>query len=124
MTSTTASRIRVAQGIATAGAAAEIVLVTAVTLVQRPDGAALYAGIVLALLKCAPLLALLPFLLRGSRKAAVWLCYAFCFYFPMAVLTVMEPAPLRWLGAGEIVVSAVVYTSALLAVRWGRPAAA
>ena len=114
-----AARIGRAFLLLSAATAAEILLLFAITLSQRPPGSALYAGLLLATLKALPLLVLLPFLLRGNRKAAVWTCYAFCFYFPLAVLTVLEP-PLRWLGAAEIVASAVVYGAAVLAVRWTR----
>lgn len=106
--------------VATTAAAAEILLVAIWTFRNAPAEGALYAGALLTLLKCGPLLAVLPGLLRGSARSAVWLCFVLCAYFPFAVLAAMDQPPHRWLGLLEILVIAIAFTAGLLAARWGR----
>lgn len=106
--------------IATIAAVAEILLVATWTLRNAPPEAALYAGFLWTLLKCAPLLVLLPLLVRGSAKAAVWLCFVFCAYFLAAVIDAMQPPPVRWLGLLEVAVVTTGFVAGLLAARWGR----
>lgn len=115
-----AQRFGVALRIATTAAVAEILLVAAWTLRSAQAEAALYAGFLWILLKCGPLLAVLPGLVRGSHRAATWLCFVFCAYFLAAVLTALAPPPVRWLGLLEIVVISTGFVAGLLATRWGR----
>lgn len=106
--------------IATAATLAEILLITVWTLRKAPPEAALYAGVLWTLVKCGPLLVLLPPLVRGSTRAAVWLCFVLCAYFLAAVIDAMSPPPVRWLGVLEIIVISAAFTAALLGARWGR----
>ena len=106
--------------VATAATAAEILLIAAWTFRYAPPDGALYIGVLLVLLKCGPLLAVLPGLVRGSARSAVWLCFALCAYFPFAVLDAMAEGPRRWLGVVELLVIAAGFTAGLLAARWGR----
>ena len=115
-----ADRFHRALRIATLAAAAEILLVAITTLRNVPADGALYAGFLWTLLKCGPLLALLPGLTRGSARAATWLCYVLCAYFLAAVLTAAAPPPLRWIGGIEVIVVCTGFVAGLLATRWGR----
>lgn len=101
---------------------AEILLVAAIAIQRAGNDAPALAGLFFIGLKSLPLLLLLPGLLRGSAKAAIWLCFLLCFYFLGAVLSVMEPPPLRWLGLADIAVIATGFTAALLAARPAPPA--
>jgi len=114
------SRFRTALHIAVAATMAEILLVAAWTLRHAPGEAALYAGILWTLLKCGPLLVLLPPLVRGSARACVWLCFVLCAYFTAAVIDAMSPPPVRWLGMIEVVLVCVAFVAGMLAARWGR----
>lgn len=105
-------------------ALAEIVLIFAVTLRAAPADAPLYAGLLWALLKSAPLMSTIPWLLRGSARAAICLCFLLCFYFLAAVLTALAPPPQRWLGAIELVLICSGFVAGLLAARWARRPAA
>lgn len=113
-------RFRTALRLATLAATAEILLVATWTLRHPPAEAALYAGVLWALLKCGPLLVLLPGLVRGSARAAVWLCFVLCAYFLAAVIDALQPPPVRWLGLLELAVITTGFTAGLLAARWGR----
>lgn len=113
-------RFLTALHIAATAAAAEIVLVAGWTLRTSPAEAALYAGFLWSLVKCGPLLAVMPGLVRGSARAATWLCFILCAYFLAAVVTAASPPPLRWLGLVEILVITTGFVAGLLATRWGR----
>lgn len=115
-----ADRFRIALRVATLAALAEIVLVAGWTLRKAPAEAALYAGFLWALVKCGPLLAVVPGLVRGSRRAAIWLCYVLCAYFLAAVLSALSQGPERWLGLLEVVVISTGFVAGLLAGRWGQ----
>lgn len=102
----------------------ECVLIAVLTLRGAPGGALndapvnapLYAGLLWALLKCTPLLLILPGLARRRANAAIWLCFLSCAYFTTAVLAAMDPAR-RGLGLVEIAVLATAFTAGLLAAR-------
>lgn len=114
------SHFRTALRVAIAATLAEILLVAAWTLRQAPAEAALYAGVLWTLLKCGPLLVLLPPLARGSARACVWLCFVLCAYFAAAVVDAFSPPPVRWLGIMETVLVGVAFVAGMLAARWGR----
>lgn len=100
--------------------AAEILRITAVVMYTRPAEAALYAGALWALLKCAPLLVLLPGLRRHSHRQAVWLCFALCLYFPLAVLEAFGAPPLAGAGLLGVALTSTAFVAGLLAARWSR----
>lgn len=110
--------------VAILSALAEILLIVVITLRSAQPDASLYAGLLWALLKVAPLLLIVPALLRGSAKAATWLCFAYCGYFVAAVLTAGSPPPLRWLGLLEVLLIVSGFTAGLLFTRWSRAAPA
>lgn len=114
------ARFHTALRIATTAAVAEILLVAGWTLRTAQAEAALYAGFLWILVKCGPLLAVLPGLVRGSHRAATWLCFVLCAYFLAAVLSAAAPPPLRWLGLLEVAVISTGFVAGLLATRWGR----
>lgn len=103
--------------IALAAALAEILLITLVTLRAAPPEAPLYAGLLWAAIKCAPLALVLPGLVRGQANAAVWLCFLLCAYFLTAVLAAMDAPPRRWLGLLEVGLVATGFVASLLAAR-------
>jgi uncharacterized membrane protein len=113
---------RLAQAFAIAGwcTAAEILRITAVVMYTRPAEAALYAGALWSLLKCAPLLILLPGLRRHSHRHAVWLCFALCLYFPLAVLEAFGAPPLAGAGLLGVGLTSLAFVAGLLAARWSR----
>ncbi len=113
-------RYTTALHIAATAAAAEILLVAGWTLRSAPADAALYAGFLWALVKCGPLLALMPGLVRGSARTATWLCFVLCAYFLAAIISALAPPPVRWLGLIEILVISTGFGAGLLAARWGR----
>lgn len=128
-------RIVVALRIAATAAMAELLLIVGQTLRNAPAEAALYAGLIWVLVKCIPLLVVLPGLLRGSTRAATWLCFIFCFYFPFAIIAALPGqganqvpgidilgSHLPVLAVLEITVIVAGFTAGLLAVRWSRTA--
>ncbi|MFZ5723911.1 MAG: DUF2069 domain-containing protein [Pseudomonadota bacterium] len=118
-------RAALAFRIALAVTLAEILLVALVNLRSAPADAPLYAGLLWIALKCAPLALVVPGLLRGRARAAIWLCFLLCVYFLTAVLAALDLPPRRWLGLLEVGLVATGFTAALLAARWSRqPAAA
>ncbi|MFP5441470.1 MAG: DUF2069 domain-containing protein [Gammaproteobacteria bacterium] len=118
------ARLALAFRIALAAALAEILLVALVTLRSAPPEAPLYAGLLWAAVKCAPLVLVLPGLARGRANAAVWLCFLLCAYFLTAVLAAMDAPPRRWLGLLEVGLVAAGFVAGLLAARWARQSAA
>lgn len=115
-----AARLALVFRIALAAALAEMLLVAVVTLRGAPPDAPLYAGLLWAAIKCAPLALVLPGLARGRANAAVWLCFLLCAYFLTAVLAAMDAPPRRWLGLLEIGLVATGFVAGLLAARWAR----
>lgn len=65
----------------------------------------------------APLLVLLPGLLRGAWKSHVWLCFVLLVYFLGTVAGLARPpnAILEWL---QLVLICLVFVSAMLYARW------
>lgn len=112
-------RFQLALRIATAATIAEVLLVAVWSLRNAPAEGALYAGVLWTLIKCGPLLLLLPALVRGSARAAVWLCFTLCAYFLAAVIDALAPPPLRWLGILETLLITSAFIAAMLAARWG-----
>lgn len=106
--------------VAVATTVAEILLVIWWTFSNAPPDASLLAGGIWALAKVAPLLLVLPGLLRAHHRASAWLCFLMCAYFIGAVLTASAPPPARWVGGVEIVIVSVVFVAAMLATRWTR----
>ena len=114
------NRFTMAMRVATTLAIAEILLVMIVTLRQAPPEGALYAGLMWSVVKCAPLIILLPGLVRGSPRAATWFCFVLCAYFTAAVATAAAPSPLRNLALLETILVGAGFIAGLLATRWGR----
>lgn len=114
------ARLALVFRIALAAALAEMLLVALTTLRAAPPDAPLYAGLLWAAIKCAPLALVLPGLARGRANAAVWLCFLLCAYFLTAVLAAMDAPPRRWLGLLEVGLVATGFVAGLLAARWAR----
>jgi len=65
----------------------------------------------------APLLMVLPGVLRGRARAHAWLCFVVNLYFIKGVLSTLYIGR-EWLGWIELGLSVSLFISALLYVRW------
>jgi len=72
---------------------------------------------VILAIELIPLLLLLPGLLLGSARAHAWACFVVNLYFIKGVLAAFDPARALF-GWVEVLVSLVLFVSALLFVRW------
>ncbi len=72
---------------------------------------------VILAIELIPLLLLLPGLLLGSARAHAWTCFVVNLYFIKGVLAAFDPARALF-GWVEVLVSLVLFVSALLFVRW------
>lgn len=115
------ARFALAMQLTAAAAMAEVLLIVSWTLRTAPAEAALYAGLLWGLLKCLPLLIVIPGLLRGNAHAATWLCFILCFYFVMAVMAAFSHPFTLGIHLLEILLLVSGFISGLLATRW-RPA--
>jgi len=65
----------------------------------------------------APLLVVLPGVLRGRARAHAWLCFVLNLYFIKGVLATLYPQR-QWFGWTELSLSIALFVCALLYVRW------
>ncbi len=72
---------------------------------------------VIWLVHLLPLLAFAPIVIRGNPRGHAWLCFVLLIYFMEAVLAALVPNS-RWLGLGEGVLTAMLFTGAMLFARW------
>lgn len=68
-------------------------------------------------LSSIPLLILLPGVVHGSLRSHAWLCFVTLLYFVMAVPNLAVPGG-QWLDAAELICAVVLFTAALLYIRW------
>lgn len=67
----------------------EIFLLIAITMIWVPEGKT--ANLTVCLILITPLLPFLPFLLKRSLHANVWLCFLSLLYFMLAVPSAFDP---------------------------------
>lgn len=67
--------------------------------------------------QCVPLLILLPGLKRDNSRSYIWLCFLMLAYFVKGVDGVVFPSR-AWIDYLMLVVSVVLFISAMLAARW------
>ena len=93
----------------------QIVLLLLMTLVFVPEGKQpnLTVGLILVL----PLLPFMPFLIKRSIRAHVWLCYLSLFYFMLAVPSGMDPR-YGLIGRIELVNIIFLFVICMCFVRW------
>lgn len=70
------------------------------------------------LLKLLPLLVFLPGMLRDNLRSYIWLCFVCLVYFMVLVQRVFAH-PDSLLVAGGLAAVVILFTSAMLYVRWG-----
>lgn len=71
------------------------------------------------LMQCIPLLLTLPGLVRGNGRALQWLCFLVLFYFTQAILQLFSAVPaLRWIGGLTALLCVVLFTAAIVSLRW------
>lgn len=77
------------------------------------------ASIGLWLMQCVPLLLTLPGVLRGNGRALQWLCFVVLFCFTQAILQLFSGLPaLRWIGGLAALFCVVLFTAAIVSLRW------
>lgn len=64
-----------------------------------------------------PLLVFFPSLLQAKARAFIWLCFVILVYFIKGVLGVFKPAP-DWMDMSLLMMSVVIFISAMLTGRW------
>ncbi len=69
-------------------------------------------------IQLVPLLLVAPGMLAGSPRAHAWTCFIVNLYFIQGVLAAIDPARAAY-GWIEAVLSAVLFSAALLYTRWG-----
>lgn len=72
---------------------------------------------VILLVELVPLAILAPGMLRGSARGHAWMCFVVNLYFIKGVLAAFAPSR-QLFGLLEMLVSIVLFFSALLYVRW------
>lgn len=74
-------------------------------------------GLTLWLLQCLPLLILAPGLMQQRYRTYSWLCFVILLYFTWSVTNVMSPLGF-WRDWLVLILSAILFISAMLASRW------
>jgi uncharacterized membrane protein len=93
-----------------------LVLFTIPLLAPGPSSIGLW------LMQVLPLLLLLPRLHLGSRRPLQWLGFLVLFYFTAAILQLFSPSALqRWLGGLTVLCCLVMFTAAIVRLRYKAP---
>jgi len=93
-----------------------LLLMMVLTTVVIPSGGRA-PNVTMALLLSAPLLVLLPWVLRGNINAHIWTSFVSMLYFAIAVTNLFMPR--RSLADGvELLLSIALFSATMLYVRW------
>ena len=77
----------------------------------------LRAGILLSLLIYGPLLLMLPATIKGDGRLLTWLCILLLFYFAGFSVQLFDPAPVRTLAIIRVVLTTLLFVSAVVVIR-------
>lgn len=77
----------------------------------------LRAGILLSLLIYGPLLLMLPATIKGDGRLLTWLCILLLFYFAGFSVQLFDPAPVRTLAIIRVVLTTLLFVSAVAVIR-------
>jgi uncharacterized membrane protein len=104
-------KLSIARALALASYVALLLLFTSTNII-RADG-----GLTLWLLQCVPLLIFAPGLRQQRYRTYSWLCFVILLYFTWSVTNVMSPLSF-WRDWLVVILSVVLFISAMLASRW------
>ena len=95
---------------------AQLLLTIAATTVLAPTHK--QPNIFIGILECVPLLLLLPWLLRRSIRAAVWLCFMQLGYFLPSAQHMFMIEQYGWVPFAEAALIIALFIAAMLFARW------
>lgn len=72
---------------------------------------------VMLVIQLIPLAIIAPGLIKGTPRGHIWSCFVVTLYFIQGVLETFDPAR-RWFGCVEILLTVILFISALLYARW------
>ncbi|MDQ2075266.1 DUF2069 domain-containing protein [Marinimicrobium sp. ABcell2] len=104
-------KLSVARALALTSYVALLLLFTSTNII-RPEG-----GLTLWLLQCVPLLIFARGLMQQRHRTYSWLCFVILIYFTWSVTNVMSPLSF-WRDWLVVILSVVLFVSAMLASRW------
>lgn len=92
-----------------------------VDLLINPRTATVASLLAIIIIKCTPLLLPVIGVVNGNTRSHSWLCFIVTIYFISGVLRTTTPTQLMW-GLIEVFLSAELFISAMLYVKWKKAA--